>query len=334
MAMRPPVSALDPAAGSGAALIDQLGYVLYVGAAIIFVVVMALVVYAVLSRTRPVNSRLWILGGGLAFPIVALTLLLTYSLAVGNGLSAIGSFNALQLFLDCFGIESVSKREIANDGVLRIHVVGKQWWWEVRYQETSQRNEIVLANEIRMPTGRAVELVLSSTDVIHSFWVPSLAGKVDMIPGRITRLRLHTTEQGTYRALCAEYCGGQHALMAMYVVTQDPAEFEAWLERQALPASEPTDAFLKMGHDAFFRGECHECHTIRGTPANGTSGPDLTHIGGRKSLAAGTLDNHIGTLAGWIAGAQDVKPGNKMPSSLAYTGVELRALAAWLGSLE
>lgn len=328
--MRHPASAIDPAAGSGAALIDQLGNVMYVGGAVIFIVVMALAIYGVVAKAKSVNTRLWILGGGLAFPIVTLTTLLMYSLAVGNGLNAIGSSNALQLFLECFGIGDAARRE-PQDGVLRIHVVGKQWWWEVRYEGSGQA---VLANEIRMPTNRAVELVMSTTDVIHSFWAPSLAGKVDMIPGRTTRLRLQTSEEGTFRALCAEYCGGQHALMTLFVVTQDAADFDSWLKQQASPVTAPTDPFLRTGYDAFFRGECHTCHTIRGTPANGTSGPDLTHVGGRKSLAAGTLNNHIGTMAGWIAGAQDVKPGNQMPSSLAYTGVELRALSAWLGSLE
>jgi cytochrome c oxidase subunit 2 len=331
--MKHPASALDPAADSGAALLDQLGNVLYAGAAIIFAVVMALAIYGVVGKARQVNAQRWILGGGLAFPIVTLTALLMYSLAVGNGLNAIGSSNALQLFLECFGIGNASGREPA-DGVLRIHVVGKQWWWEVRYERPGDADPVVLANEIRMPTNQAVELVLSTTDVIHSFWAPSLAGKVDMIPGRTTRLRLQTSEAGTFRALCAEYCGGQHALMTLFVVTEDAKRFDAWLARQALPVSEPTDPFLKTGYDAFFRGECQECHTIRGTPATGTSGPDLTHVGSRKSLAAGTLKNHIGTMAGWIAGAQDVKPGNKMPSSLAFTGVELRALSAWLGSLE
>src|SRR5690606_13881799 len=129
--------------------------------------------YGVLAKARSVNSRLWILGGGLAFPIVTLTTLLMYSLAVGNGLNAIGSSNALQLFLECFGIGDASGREPANDGVLRIHVVGKQWWWEVRYEGDGQNEAVVLANEIRMPTHRAVELVLSTTDVIHSFWAPS-----------------------------------------------------------------------------------------------------------------------------------------------------------------
>jgi cytochrome c oxidase subunit 2 len=218
--------------------------------------------------------------------------------------------------------------------VLRIEVVGKQWWWEVRYPLANGATSIVLANELRLPVNRPVELVLSSTDVIHSFWAPSLAGKVDMIPGRTTRLLMQTSEAGVFRGQCAEYCGGQHALMSLFIVTQEPTEFDAWLSRQAQPASEPSDAFLKLGYDAFFKGDCHTCHTVRGTPAEGTDGPDLTHVGGRKSLAAGALSNHIGTMAGWIAGAQDIKPGSNMPSDPVFTGEELRAVSAWLGSLE
>jgi cytochrome c oxidase subunit 2 len=217
---------------------------------------------------------------------------------------------------------------------LRIHVVGRQWWWEVRYEQPGSATRIALANEIRLPTGQAVELVLSSADVIHSFWVPTLAGKVDMIPGRTTQLYLRSDVTGKFRGICAEYCGGQHALMALFVIAQTPEQFTAWLTQQSRAAGEPNDSFFKLGYDAFFRGNCQTCHTIRGTPANGTVGPDLTHVGGRQSLAAGVLDNHIGTMAGWIAGAQDLKPGNAMPSPALYTGVELRALAAWLGSLE
>jgi cytochrome c oxidase subunit 2 len=147
-------------------------------------------------------------------------------------------------------------------------------------------------------------------------------------------MNLQTSEEGTFRAACAEYCGGQHALMALFVITQDAAEFNEWLARQRQPITAPTDPFLKLGYDAFFEGDCHTCHTIRGTAASATEGPDLTHVGGRKSLAAGTLNNHVGTMAGWIAGPQDVKPGNKMPETPVFTGTELRALSAWLGSLQ
>ena len=329
------LSSLRPAANSGAALIDQLGTVLYVGCAIIFIVVMALAVYGVFARARAINARVWIMSGGLAFPIVTLTVLLVYSLAIGNGLNAIGSSRALQLFLECFGGDAANAvSRPPEGGVLRVHVVGKQWWWEVRYEQPGGGEPIVLANEIRIPVNRPVELLLSSTDVIHSFWAPALAGKVDMIPGRTTRLRIQSSEEGTFRAVCAEYCGGQHALMALVVVAQNPQAFAAWLAHQARPASEPEDPFLRLGKEAFFKGDCHTCHVIRGTAANGQDGPDLTHVGSRATLAAGTLNNHIGTMGGWIAGTQEVKPGAKMPATLIYTGTELRALSAWLESLE
>jgi cytochrome c oxidase subunit 2 len=305
-------SVMNAAANSGAELIDQLGSVLYVGGAAIFITVMILAIYGVYGRSRSINPRRWVIGGGLVFPAVTLSVLLFYSLAVGN---------------------SVMPGAISGD-VLRIHIIGKQWWWEVRYELPGNDDPIVLANEIRLPTNRAVELVLSTTDVIHSFWAPSLAGKMDMVPGRTTRMKLQTSEEGTFRAVCAEYCGGQHALMALFVITQNEARFNEWLARQRQPISAPTDPFLQIGHDAFFKGDCHTCHTIRGTPASATVGPDLTHVGSRKSLAAGTLNNHIGTMAGWIAGPQDVKPGNKMPDTPVFTGTELRALSAWLGSLQ
>jgi cytochrome c oxidase subunit II len=312
MESRAASSVLDPAANSGAEFIDPLGSVLYVGGGLIFLLVMTLALYGVYGRRREINAQRWIIGGGLVFPAVTLVVLLVYSLAVGNRAMTDGT----------------------SADSLRIHVIGKQWWWEVRYQQPGSDERIVLANEIRLPTNQAVELVLSTADVIHSFWAPALAGKMDMIPGRTTRLRLQTSEEGTYRVLCAEYCGGQHALMALFVITQDAGEFNSWLAQQRQPATPPSDPFLKLGQDAFFKGDCHSCHTVRGTSANATVGPDLTHVGSRKSLAAGVLNNHIGTMAGWIAGPQEVKPGNKMPETVVFSGTELRALAAWLGSLQ
>ena len=304
-------SALDAGTGSSAALLERLGTVLYLGAGLIFTVVMGLVLYATFTGARGVRTRHWIVGGGVIFPAVTLSALLVYSLAITNSIAALDT-----------------------SSMPRIHVVGKQWWWEVRYEAPDGGPPIVLANELHVPVGQPVEVLLSSTDVIHSFWAPSLAGKVDMIPGRTNRLVIRTDQAGVYRGQCAEYCGGQHALMAFHIVAEPRAQFEAWLVRQARPASVPDDPFLRQGYDAFFRGECQECHAIRGTGATAQKGPDLTHVGSRHSLAAGALDNHIGTMAGWIAGSQDVKAGNLMPSSNVYSGRELRALSAWLGSLE
>jgi len=330
--MKHPASALDPAADSGAALLDQLGNALYVGGAIIFGVVMALAIYGVVGKARQVNSQRWILGGGLAFPIVTLTALLMYSLAVGNGLNAIGSANALQLFLECFGIGNASGRG-PRDGVLRIHVVGKQWWWEVRYEQPADADPVVLANEIRMPTNRAVELVLSTTDVIHSFWAPSLAGKVDMIPGHVNRLRLQADAPGRFRGQCAEFCGAQHAKMMFDVLALEPAAFQSWMAAQRRPAREPGQARLQVGKQLFMQA-CAQCHAIRGTAAAGVLGPDLTHIGSRLSLASGTLPNNVGTLAAWIAGSQHIKPGNQMPSFNQLSGAGLRAVAQYMESLQ
>lgn len=304
-------SALHAASGSAAALIHELGLVFYIASASIFFVVLALALQAVYAPAKGSDQRRWIIWGGLVFPIVTLSVLLVYSISIGGAISAHAPREAL-----------------------RIHVTGKQWWWEVHYELPGGDELVPLANELYLPAGRPVELLLTSDDVIHSFWVPSLAGKVDMIPGRTTRLVLQTDQRGIWRGQCAEYCGGQHALMALYVVAETEAAFEQWLERQAQPAPEPQDAFLALGREAFLRGGCPDCHTVRGTSASATLGPDLTHVGSRHSLAAGMLRNHAGTMAGWIAGAQDLKPGNAMPSVNAYSGRELRALSAWLESLE
>jgi cytochrome c oxidase subunit 2 len=220
----------------------------------------------------------------------------------------------------------------ACDETIRFEVNARQWWLVIRYSGSGKQFE--LANELHLPAGRAVELELTTEDVIHSFWVPSLAGKVDMIPGHRNRLVLKADEPGVHRGLCAEYCGGQHALMAVFVIIEPEAEFERWRSQQVHDAEAPAGEFLARGRAAFMRGGCGECHTVRGTEARGDLGPDLTHVGSRRSLGAGILGNHVGTMAGWIAGTQALKPGSLMPDTRAYDGQELRALAAWLKSLE
>lgn len=306
-------SAVDAAVGSSAALLERLGLVLYVGAGAIFVAVMCLMLYATFTDAQRIRSQRWVIGGGVIFPAIVLSALLVYSLMISNSIAS----------------------HTTADRATRVHVVGKQWWWEVRYDAPDGGEQIVLANELHIPVGEQVEVLLYSTDVIHSFWAPSLAGKVDMIPGRVNRLVLYTDEAGVYRGQCAEYCGGQHALMAFYIVAEPRAEFDTWLARQSMPANIPANPFLKQGYDAFFRGGCQQCHAIRGIADTPTqAGPDLTHVGSRRSLAAGVLNNHIGTMAGWIAGSQDVKPGNLMPSMNVFSGHDLRALSAWLGSLQ
>jgi cytochrome c oxidase subunit II len=213
---------------------------------------------------------------------------------------------------------------------LTVRVIGKQWWWEYAYPDLG----VVTANELHLPLGRPLRLRIEAPDVIHSFWVPRITGKRDMIPGRVNRLVLEVEEPGIYRGQCAEYCGGPHAWMAFYAVAEEPEAFAAWLEREALPAALPEDPFLARGASLFLDSGCGACHAIRGTAAAGQLGPDLTHVGGRHSIGAGILPNNVGTIAGWIADAQAIKPHNKMPSFNVFSGEELRALAAYLASLE
>jgi cytochrome c oxidase subunit 2 len=312
-------SALHPASDAASA-IHQLTIVLTVGACAILVLVIALAVYGALSGPRKVSAGAWVIGGGIVFPVVVLAVLLVHALRVGHALSAPPARPA------------------------DIEITGKMWWWDVRYafaaelsaasRQPPESKTVVLANEIYIPVGRPVEIALKSDNVIHSFWVPALAGKVDMIPGRTTRIVVQAREPGVYRGQCAEYCGIQHSWMAFYVVAVPGEEYERWLANQAAPAKEPEQPFLRQGRDAFLSGGCGACHTVRGTPAAGTLGPDLTHLGSRRSIAAGRLDNHAGTLAGWIADPQSIKPGNLMPPTTVYTGEELRAVAAWLESLK
>jgi cytochrome c oxidase subunit 2 len=306
----PEQSTLHPAPGSAASAVDELGLVLYGGAAVILTVVSLLAIAGVIAGPRRVEAGRWLLVGGLVLPGILLVALFVHALEVGHALVA---------------------RE--DPDALRVHVTGKQWWWEVRYEDGSD-DGVLLANELHIPVGRPVEIVLGSSDVIHSFWVPALAGKVDMIPGRTTRIVIQADEAGTWRGQCAEYCGAQHALMAFHVVAEPAAEFDAWLTQQARDAIRADADEWQQGERLFRRARCATCHAIRGTAADGRLGPDLTHVGSRRSLAAGTLGNHVGTMGGWIAGTQDIKPGSHMPSSRSLTGPELRALAAWLASLE
>jgi cytochrome c oxidase subunit 2 len=303
-------SALDAAQGSAAASIHELGLALYLGGGLILAWVIGLALYGVFGAPNRIVPKRWLVGGGVAFPVVVLTALFIYAWIVGDALHAHGSTDAL-----------------------RIHVTGKQWWWEVRYEKYDGQH-FAVANELHIPVNRPVDILLTTDDVIHSFWVPSLAGKVDMIPGRVNHLQIRTRETGVYRGQCAEYCGAQHALMAFHVVAESADDFEAWLSQQAQPATLPTDPVTSRGRELFFRGGCAGCHAIRGTEASGKLGPDLTHVGSRRSLAAGSLANHIGTMAGWIAGPQDLKAGSLMPNTDAYTGAELRTLSAWLEALK
>jgi cytochrome c oxidase subunit 2 len=211
-------------------------------------------------------------------------------------------------------------------------VTAQQFWWELRYRGTEGLETVITANELHVPVGRTVEVRLHSIDVIHSFWVPALQGKLDAIPGKTNVTWIRAERPGTFPGQCAEYCGMQHALMRLLVVAQPDAEFTRWLEGQARPAAAPSDERTQRGAGLFLL-HCARCHAIRGTPASfGLGGPDLTHVASRRTLAAGTLANVKGNLAGWIADPQTLKPGNRMPR-IPLAAEDFHAVLEYVGSL-
>jgi cytochrome c oxidase subunit 2 len=216
---------------------------------------------------------------------------------------------------------------------LRIEVVGHRWWWGVRYIDRDPSKIVTTANEIHIPVGRAVELRLTSSDVIHSFWVPSLHGKRDLIPGHPSSVVIEASKPGAYRGQCAEFCGHAHAEMGLLVVAEDDAHFQAWRNAQLADPHKPVTQEEMHGQQVFLTSPCLMCHSISGTTAQGHTGPDLSHFASRKTLAAGFLPNNRGNLAGWIVNAQHLKPGTAMPNISLDAG-DLHALIAYLESLK
>nr|WP_245441543.1 cytochrome c oxidase subunit II [Rhizobium vallis] len=225
-------------------------------------------------------------------------------------------------------------RLIDADGevALTIAIKGEQWWWRVTYM-LNGKPDFETANEIHIPVGRTVLLQLESADVVHSFWVPSLAGKQDLVPGRTNTLALRAETPGVYRGQCAEFCGLQHSHMAMLVVADDAASFERWLAGQRAESLEPAEPEPTAGQAVFLGKPCAACHRVRGTPSAGTTGPDLTHVGSRDTVGAGVMERTRGSIAAWIADPQTLKPGNNMPM-VPLTSDELRAVSAYIESLK
>lgn len=216
---------------------------------------------------------------------------------------------------------------------LTIQVIGHQWWWEIIYEDSVASRSIETANEIHIPVGRPILIKGESRDVIHSFWIPNLHGKRDMIPGYSTMLWLRADQPGVYEGQCAEYCGHQHAKMRLTVIAHEPGDFSRWYESARLPARPPTDSLAQRGLEVFLAGPCVMCHAIRGTPAGGTVGPELTHFASRRSIGAGAIPNTRGHLAAWILDPQQIKPGNLMPPN-ALPPDALAALLAYLETLK
>ena len=309
-------SALAPA-GAGAESIARLFWVMLAGALAVWLGVVGVALWSGARRRvahgaeRSRRTARWlVVGGGMVAPTLLLGALLAYGLALMPRLRAPPAANGMQ-----------------------VAVTGEQWWWRVRYLRPGQP-PVELANELRLPVDERVGLLLDSPDVIHAFWVPALGGKVDMIPGRTTTLVLEPTRTGVFAGACAEFCGTSHAFMRFEAVVMERAAFDDWLRRQAAPARPPLAATARRGHEAFLRNGCGACHAIRGTPAGGRLGPDLTHVGSRRLLAAGVLPNTPAGFRRWIADTHAVKPDAVMPDFGMLPDADVHAIAAYLDGLQ
>ena len=302
-------SALAPA-GSEAAALHGIWWVLITGAIVIWLALNGAFLCFTRIRPAPVHRR-WgnalILGGGVAFPTLGLAALLLYTLPIMADLRVAA-------------------------GTPAIHVRGEQWWWRISY--LTPDGPVETANALRLPAGEETLISLDAAKVIHSFWVPSLAGKLDMFPGRVTYLPLEPSRAGIYRGQCAELCGDGHALMAFQTIVMEPAEYRAWLAAEARPAEPPDNAAAERGQAVFMAEGCAGCHSIRGTPANGSLGPDLTHFGSRPSIGAATLENTPENLALWLSRTGEVKPGVHMPGYATLEPAPLADLVRYLEGLE
>jgi len=298
---------------SAAGTISSLWWIMLVGAAIVFAIVVALLALGLLRRrsTDPAERRKITPGTG-------------FVIALGVAFPAVVIVALFVLTLDALPKTSPSRGKTR----LQVDVVGREWFWDVSYPASGART----ANEIHIPVGVPVDIRVTSADVIHSLWVPELNRKIDVIPGHTNDVVFDARKAGVFRGQCAEFCGLEHAHMALYVVAQPRGAFRQWLAGEAAPAPPPANARLERGQQVLLGSACEYCHRIAGTNATGTIGPDLTHIASRLSLAAGTIPNGRGYLAGWILDPQHIKPGNKMPGTN-LSGPDLQALLDYLGSL-
>jgi cytochrome c oxidase subunit 2 len=312
-------STLEPA-GTQAAHILRLFYAYFDVSALVFTLVIAAVGFAIGRKPKPGDEKrepsrqatagkrraVW---WATATTVLTLVGLLIASVATGHSMSP------------------------AADGAMPVEVRAHKWWWEFRYPVAGPATRFNTAYELHIPVGRPVELKLVATDVIHSFWVPSLSGKRDAIPGKNTRLLIQADRAGVFEGQCAEFCGAEHANMRFLVVAESPTAFAAWKQQQLGSPAPPTDPLRARGLQVFMSSRCSACHAISGVDAYGSVGPDLTHLASRKRLAMGTLDNDREHLARWISDPQKDKPGVQMPGA-PLPPEDLRALLAYLEGLQ
>jgi cytochrome c oxidase subunit II len=307
-------SALD-AAGEHAARIEGLWWIFFWVCVVVYGLVVAALLIAVFRKRREgaenggTSIAVRAISIATAATVMALFALLVSSIYVGRGLAH------------------------PSPAAVRIKVTGHQWWWQVEYDHPDASKRFSTANELTIPAGDTVRVDLHTADVIHSFWVPNLHGKQDMINGRPGAIVLKADRPGTWRGQCAEFCGLQHAKMSLWVTALPKADYARWLEEQQKPSRIPATAAQRKGEETFMNSPCPLCHTIGGTEASGKPGPDLTHFASRRSIAAGAAPNRRPELAAWILDPQHLKPGSNMPPT-ALSAAELDTLLTYLESLQ
>jgi cytochrome c oxidase subunit 2 len=306
-------SVLD-AAGPQAMQLRHLWSIMFWSCTAVFVVVLAITALAI---RRPADT-----------PTAERTL--TRSVALGACATAAILFGFL--IISFWTGRAVASTQ--ESGAITFNVTGYQWWWQIEYSDPNNPSyRFRTANEIHIPVGRPVVFNLTSRDVIHSFWVPNLHGKKDLIPGYVTSIWLQADRPGVFRGQCAEFCGLQHARMAFYVTAEDDATFKGWLAAQRQPAVDPSNDETRRGQEIFLRSTCSQCHTVRGTIAGAALGPELTHMGSRGTVGAGTLSNTLDHIQRWVRDPTVIKPGTRMPP-IDINDNDLRALTAYLESLK
>lgn len=276
-----------------------------------------------LAEHEPIDAeggQLWVVIGGLAVPIVVLTALFV------AGLSLMSNW-------PIFGASKLSNSQKAESMKPEILIIGHQWWWEIHYLNDNPSKGFITADELHLPAGRPVSVEVETADVMHSFWIPALNGKIDMIPSQPNFIRMMASQPGIYKGQCAEFCGDEHARMRLLAVVQEPSAYKAWLAAQLQPGAQPTTPEAKEGEQIFVAGPCSMCHTVRGTTAGGRVAPDLTHMGSRMMIAANAFPNNDAYLEAWITHAQSLKPDVLMPDLPDFSGEQLSDLVAYLRQL-
>ncbi|MGH9559959.1 MAG: cytochrome c oxidase subunit II, partial [Terracidiphilus sp.] len=310
---------LNPA-GTAAHRISTLGWIVYITFMAVSLIMWILVIWVAVRRKGslkehdPFNAKggeQWILAGGIIIPLMILTAIFILS-------------------EDTMAHFPMGQKQ---DPPPEIILVGHQWWWEIQYVSGSLDQHFTTANDVHIPVGQPVDIELRSADVIHTFWIPRIHGKMDLVPGQPNMIRIKADHPGVYRGQCSEFCGDQHANMAMLVIADPPNQYNAWVANQRADAANPTTPDAQAGEQVFLSAPCAFCHTVRGTAAEGVVAPDLTHIASRLSLASDTLTNNKADLEAWVTHAQSFKPGVEMPNLTQFTGLQLRQMVDYLETL-